>query len=62
VLQRGRGERRGEQGEGNGELAWGVMVGGASPVTVAARDKGTRCGGRMCGAWMRRGGRPTAPA
>jgi hypothetical protein len=62
VLQRGRGERRGKRGEGNGELARGVVVGGASPVTVAARDKGTRRGGRMCGAWRRRGGRPTVPA
>jgi hypothetical protein len=62
VLQRDRGEWRGEQGEENGELARGVVVGGASPVTVTAWDKGTRRGGRMCGAWRRRGERPTAPA
>jgi hypothetical protein len=43
--------------EGNDELVRGVVVGGSSPMTVAAWDKGTRRGGRMCGAWRRHGRR-----
>jgi hypothetical protein len=50
-------------GEWNYELVWGgVKEGGMLLLwTIAARDKGTRGGGRMRGAW-RRGGWPTAPA